>query len=252
MARAIKTRPSGSGTAAREGREASRSSNAAWSIRRARDLQILESRALGKLSWIVHGFSTRPGGASMLNEKPSLNLGFTEWDERERVVANREKFMAVLGAREMPLVTARQFHSDVIHVVADSRAEAEKADALVTGTPGLLLGVQTADCVPILLADPRRRVVAAIHAGWRGTLSRIAVKTLGRMRMEFGTQPRDVIVAIGPAIGRCCYEVGPEVAQAFAAGPIATITSRGCVPNSMRIRPRVFTAMRESVPRQPA
>jgi YfiH family protein len=153
----------------------------------------------------------------MLEGKPALNLGFTEWDERERVLANREKFIAALGAREMPLLTLWQFHSDVIHVAAEPGAEAPKADALITSTPGLLLGVQTADCVPILLADTRRRVVAAIHSGWRGTLARIAVKTLGRMRMEFGTRPRDVLAAIGPAIGRCCYEVGPEVAQAFAA-----------------------------------
>ena len=117
----------------------------------------------------------------------------------------------------MPLVTARQFHSDIIHVAADLRGEAPKADALMTSTSGMLLGVQTADCVPILLADTRRRVVAAIHAGWRGTLARIAVKALGQMRMEFATEPHDVIAAIGPAIGRCCYEVGPEVAQAFAA-----------------------------------
>ena len=87
----------------------------------------------------------------------------------------------------------------------------------MTRTRGLLLGVQTADCVPILLADTRHRVVAAIHAGWRGTLARIAVKALGRMRMEFGTRPRDIVAALGPAIGRCCYEVGSDVARSFAA-----------------------------------
>jgi hypothetical protein len=84
-----------------------------------------------------------------------------------------------------------------------------------------LLTVQTADCVPVLLADRKRRVVAAVHAGWRGTLARVVVKTLGRMRFEFGTRPEDVVAAIGPSIGRCCYEVGPEVAQAFA-GQFAT------------------------------
>jgi YfiH family protein len=198
-------------------RNSPRTGSTAWGIRRARELQVAESRALGKLSWLTHGFSTRVGGASVLEGKPALNLGFTEWDERERVAANREKFAAALGASEMPLITMRQFHSDVIHVVAAAGADAPKADALITGTPGLLVGVQTADCVPILLADTRRRVVAAIHAGWRGTLARIVVKTLGRMRMEFGTQTRDVVAALGPAIGRCCYEVGPEVAQAFAA-----------------------------------
>ncbi len=217
MARAIKTRSSGRGPARRKSRATPRDCGTAWVIRRARGLQVLESRALEKLAWLVHGFSTRPGGSSVLEGKPALNLGFTEWDERERVGANREKFLAALGARDLPLVTLRQFHSDVIHVAAPPAAEAPKADALITGTPGLLLGVQTADCVPILLADTRQHVVAAIHAGWRGTLARIAVKTLGRMTMEFGTRPRDVVAALGPAIGRGCYEVGPEVAQAFAA-----------------------------------
>ena len=217
MARATKTRSSKRRPVKREGRAAPSNGNSAWAIRRARGVQVAESRALGKLGWLVHGFSTRPGGASVLDGKPALNLGFTDWDERERVTANREKFVAALDAREMPFVTLRQFHSDVIHVAAAPCAEAPKADALITGTRGLLLGVQTADCVPILLADTRRRVVAAVHAGWRGTLARIAVKTLGRMTMEFGTRARDVSAAIGPAIGRCCYEVGPEVAQAFAA-----------------------------------
>jgi YfiH family protein len=194
-----------------------RDRSASWSIRHARGLQLVKSGALGKLGWLVHGFSTRPGGASILDANPRLNLGFTERDEKERVARNREKFIDTLGAPEMTLIAMRQFHSDVIRVAAAPVAEAPKADGLITSTPGLLLGVQTADCVPILLADTGRRAVAAIHAGWRGTLARIAVKALGQMRMEFGTEPRDVVAALGPAIGRCCYEVGPEVAQAFAA-----------------------------------
>jgi hypothetical protein len=213
----MKTRSSGRSAAARGSRTAPRGASDAWTIRRARGLQVLEARGLAKLGWLTHGFSTRPGGASSLDGKPALNLGFTEWDARQLVAANRAKFAEAIGAQEMPLVTLRQFHSDVIHVAAAPCDEAPKADALITSAPGLLLGVQTADCVPILLADTRRRVVAAIHAGWRGTLARIAVKTLGRMSMEFGTRPRDVVAALGPAIGRGCYEVGPEVAQAFAA-----------------------------------
>jgi YfiH family protein len=217
MARAIKTRSVGSGASARKGRATPGNGSAGWEIRRTRGLQVIESRALGKLGWLVHGFSTRPGGASELEGKSALNLGFTDWDDHERVAANRSKFAAGVGADGLPLVTLRQFHSDVIHVAAAPCEEAPKADAVITSTPGLLLGVQTADCVPILLADSRRRVVAAIHAGWRGTLARIAAKTLGQMRMKFGTRPRDIVAALGPAIGRCCYEVGPKVAQAFAA-----------------------------------
>jgi len=203
--------------AARSGRAAARKGTPAWTIHRARGLQVVQSPALGKLGWLAHGFSTRTGGESVVEGNRALNLGFTEWDGRERVAANRAKFVATIGADKMPLVTLRQFHSDVIYVAAAPCAEAPKADALITDIPGLLLGVQTADCVPILLADTRRRVVAAIHAGWRGTLARIAAKTLGQMRMQFGTRARDVVAALGPAIGQCCYEVGPEVAQAFAA-----------------------------------
>jgi YfiH family protein len=226
MARAIKTRSTRSAGSARNLSEGGRQGDPHWLARRAGGLQILESRSLAKLGWLVHGFSTRSGGKSELDGKVALNLGFTDWDERARVAENRAAFTAAISAREMSLIALRQFHSDVIHSVAATppeesntnapSADAPKADALMTRLPGLLLGVQTADCVPILLVDTRQHAVAAIHAGWRGTLARIAVKTLGRMRMEFGTRARDVVAALGPAIGRCCYEVGPEVAQAFA------------------------------------
>jgi YfiH family protein len=217
MARAMKTRPARRASPQPGANAAPGPDIAAWKIRRAGGLQIVESRNLAALDWLVHGFSTRPGGKSFPNEKPALSLGFTDWDERGSVVANRAKFTAVLEASEMPLLTLRQFHSDVVHVAAEFEEETPKADALVTHTPGLLLTVQTADCVPILVVDTRQHAVAAVHAGWRGTLARVVVKTLGRMQMEFGTRLGDVVAALGPAIGRCCYEVGPEVAQAFAA-----------------------------------
>jgi polyphenol oxidase len=217
MARALKTRSSRRASAPPGAGAAARRDIGAWTVRHAHGLEIVESRQMAKLDWLVHGFSTRPGGESLLGGEPTLNLGFTDWDERASVAANRAKFAAAVAAKQMTLVTLRQIHSDVIHVVAAPAADAPKADALATRTPGLLLGVQAADCVPILLADTRQRAVAAIHAGWRGTLARIAVKALGRMRMEFGTRPRDVVAALGPSIGRCCYEVGPEVTQAFAA-----------------------------------
>jgi polyphenol oxidase len=92
-----------------------------------------------------------------------------------------------------------------------------KGDALATNRAGLLLGVRTADCSPILIVDPKKRAVAAIHAGWRGTLARIVVKTIGQMQMEFKSNPKDMLAAIGPTIGGCCYEVGTEVAADFSA-----------------------------------
>jgi hypothetical protein len=186
-----------------------------WHVRRAQGVQILRCGALEKISWLVHGFTLRPGGASVLAGKRVFNLGRTEWDTHENVQANRKKLLAALGAGKMQLVSQRQFHSAMARVFDAPPAEPLQGDAAITRTPGLLLAVLTADCVPILLVDSKRRVVAAVHAGWRGTLKRVAEKTLGKMRMSFGTHPRDILAVLGPGIGRCCYEVGAEVAQAF-------------------------------------
>jgi YfiH family protein len=188
-----------------------------WKEKRSDGLTLLVSPTLTRVPWMIHGFSTRSGGASKLDGKQRvLNLGFTEWDKREAVEANRKSFLKALGAPKMTLVTLKQVHSDAIHVITAAPAAPLSGDALITRTPGLLLAVQTADCVPILLADTRNCVVAAVHAGWRGTLARIVAKAVGRMQMEFGTKPADVVAAIGPSIGRCSFEVGPEVARAFA------------------------------------
>ena len=226
---------------------------AMWRMRRARGLQILEAPAFAKLDWLVHGFSTRPGGVSELeslrdgrkSSEKALNLGFTDWDTREQVLANREKFFHAAGADKMRIVGMQQIHSDIVHRV-DATASAGrdvpcKGDALITRERGVLLVVQTADCIPILLADTKRRAVAAIHAGWRGSVRRIAAKALGRMQMEFGTRPEDVIAALGPGIGQSCYEVGAEVAKEFHAqfpasrewfdGPFESLVADGNDPN---------------------
>jgi YfiH family protein len=105
----------------------------------------------------------------------------------------------------------------LIHRFSAISSHSCNGDASVTDISGLLLAAQTADCVPILLVDRKKRAVAAIHAGWRGTLARITQKTVGRMQAEFGSRPSDVIAAIGPAIGQCCYEVGVELVTKFTA-----------------------------------
>src|SRR5579863_301160 len=203
-----------------------KSADSNFQERRSSGVTFLIARPLARLPWAIHGFSTRSIGASHLDKSPRcrggiLNLGFTEWDTREAVQANRKAFLQALGADGMKLVTLKQIHSDAIHLTNEAPANslsvpACSGDALITRTRGLLLAVQTADCVPILLADQKLHAVAAIHAGWRATLARIVAKSVGRMNMEFGTRPQDLVAAIGPAIGRCSYEVGPEVAQAFA------------------------------------
>jgi len=178
-------------------------------------MQILQVPALTRLPWLIHGFSTRPGGLSLRDGEKVLNLGFTDWDTKENVLENRRHLQSALGAADLNLISLRQIHSDVIHFFKAAPAEPCQGDASATDRPGLLLGVQTADCVPILLVDPKKRAVAAVHAGWRGTLARIVVKAIGQMQMEFKTKPADLLAAIGPSIGACCYEVGTEVATQF-------------------------------------
>ena len=190
---------------------------ARWTTRSSKSIRVLQVPALSRIAWLIHGFSTRQGGASTLKGKRVLNLGFTEWDSRENVRENRHRFQSAIGADQLVLVPLLQFHSDSILCFDEPPTKPSRADASITNRPGLLLAVQTADCVPILLADPRNRAVAAVHAGWRGTLRRIVAKAIGRMQMQFGTQPKDLLAAIGPAIGGCCYEVGTEVAAAFKA-----------------------------------
>lgn len=198
---------------ASQSRERSRGPDCATGT--AAHADVLKSIAFSKVSFLCHGFSTIAGGSSDLAGQSVLNLGFTEWDSREDVLENRRRFQAALGAEQMSLVTLKQFHSDVVHVFDSAGADPCKGDAAITNRPGLLLAVQTADCVPILLADPKKRAIAAIHAGWRGTLARIVAKTIGAMQMHFATSPHDLLAAIGPCIGPCCYEVGTEVATQF-------------------------------------
>jgi YfiH family protein len=188
---------------------------AEWRLRRRGSVVVLEALPLARIPWLVHGFSTRVGGASRQDDKRMLNLGYTEWDERARVDENRRRFVGALGAAEMEFTGLRQFHSSMVRIFRRASTVRLKGDALATRKRRLLLTVQTADCVPILLADTRKRVVAAVHAGWRGTAARVAQKTVGDLRMHFGTRPEDVVAAIGPSIGGCCYEVGPDVAHEF-------------------------------------
>jgi YfiH family protein len=185
------------------------------STRASRSLRLLQIPAFSKLPWLIHAFSTAPGGASPLEGEKVLNLGFTDWDTRENVQENRRRFQTAAGAKDLTLITLKQFHSDVIHLFDTTPTDPCSGDASITNRPGLLLAIQTADCVPILLVDTKKRAIAAIHAGWRGTLARIAAKTIGKMQMHFGTKLSDLLAAIGPSIGPCCYEVGTEVATQF-------------------------------------
>jgi YfiH family protein len=188
--------------------------------------KILQADSLKPIPWLIHGFSTRPGGLSQVYGGRTLNLGFTQQDSRAAVEQNRTKFLRQLGAisngRAWPLVTVRQIHSDLIHCVSEvGKATAPKStlagDGLITQTPGILLAILTADCLPVVLVDATRRAVGVFHAGWRGTLKRIVEKGVGEMHRWFGTSPGDLRAAIGPGVHGCCYNVGPEVRTQFAS-----------------------------------
>jgi YfiH family protein len=162
-----------------------------------------------------------------------LNLGYIQSDRRSSVEKNRKLFFRGIGAERFSLATLHQIHSDRIGQVlraADeklqyrpsggSRSEQPKislseGDALLTHEPGILLSVRSADCMPVLLVDPRQRAVAAVHAGWRGAVNGIIEKTVMEMGRLFTSRPRDLVAAVGPFIHSCCYEVGEELVETF-------------------------------------
>jgi YfiH family protein len=169
-----------------------------------------------------NAFSTRLGGVSPM-QHDALNLAGFDDDTAENIYENRRRFLKLFDD-DWTLASCWQKHSADVRVVKNSEdarppedalGETIYCDALTTSTPRILLGVKTADCVPVLLGDERTGACAAIHAGWRGTLASIVPRTLERMAEEFGMQAVDVRAAIGPAANACCYEVGTEVISAF-------------------------------------
>ncbi|MGI4829019.1 MAG: peptidoglycan editing factor PgeF [Janthinobacterium lividum] len=178
-----------------------------------------------RFPWLRAGFSTRQGGGSTIYGEAEQNLGCTREDDPQTVADNRARFVAaVAGDATMQLVTSHQIHGGLIRDLEVEHLELEpealmtaggkatrRADGLLSRSPGRLLGILTADCVPVLVADTRTHAVAAFHAGWRGTLARIVERGIGSLRLRYGSRPEDLIAAIGPAIGACCYSVSEEV-----------------------------------------
>jgi YfiH family protein len=161
-----------------------------------------------------HAFSTRLGGVSE-GLYASLNVGLNSGDDLARVRENRRRFLAA-GGFARPWVSVHQVHGpDVVAIGASEIPDAEYGDALISDRPGVPIGVFTADCTPLLLADRSGRAVAAVHAGWRGTVAGIAARAVEALERRFGLAPSDLVAAIGPAAKRCCYEVGEEVVEAF-------------------------------------
>src|SRR5262249_18322591 len=150
----------------------------------------LRAPSLARVSWLVHGFSTRGRGYSNVYGGHALNLGFTKDDSKAAVERNRRAFIqtAVEATRKnkWQLVTLRQIHSDIIHPIFEIPPAPLAGDGLITNVPGILLGVLAADCFPVILVDPKKRAVGVFHAGWRGTVKRIVEKGIGEMHRWFG------------------------------------------------------------------
>ena len=169
-----------------------------------------------------HCFTTRFGGVST-GAQESLNIAFGNGDAMENVEKNLHILASSLDFDPKKFVLTRQTHSDIVRVVTEQdcltlcHRDYPECDALVTNTPGLALLVFTADCTPILLHDPVTGAVGAAHAGWRGTAQAIGVKTLRAMVDNFGCDPKNVRAAIGPNIGKCCFETDADVPQAIVA-----------------------------------
>ncbi len=175
-------------------------------------------------SGAAHGFSTRLGG---LSPAPwdSLNLGANRGDDPANVRKNFRRFCAALGTDPDALVKNHQIHSDRVRpvgpadVMGDPAAPGSfEADGLVTDVPGVCLTVFSGDCIPILLYDPKRRCIAAAHAGWRGTASGIAARAVEAMVLNYGCRPEHILAAIGPGISPCCFETHGDVPDGLRSG----------------------------------
>jgi YfiH family protein len=173
----------------------------------------LQPRIFDAIPGLIAAESTRHGGVSQGNYT-ALNLGLSTEDDPIAVEENRRIFFQSLGLSPAQIASAYQIHGDAILKV-DQAGRADGYDALITNVPNIFLTVTIADCTPILIADPRTRAVAAIHAGWRGTIAEIVSKTITRMQAEFGVQPQDCLAYIGTCIDECSFEVNADVADHF-------------------------------------
>jgi YfiH family protein len=190
-----------------------------WSWVQRQGLALLRADALAAAG-VCHAFTTRPGGAS----RPpfdTLNLSRGVGDDRGTVQANRAAVLAALDRDPADHVEVAQVHGRevVVATAADRGRTAGRADGVASADPRTVLAVHCADCVPVLLWDRRRGAAAAVHAGWRGLAAGVVTATVAAMGTAFGTAPEDLVAAVGPAIGPCCYEVDGPVRERFAPWP---------------------------------
>lgn len=193
----------------------------AFRLSRKGAVEYLEAVPFAECGFLSHAFSTRHSGVSE-GRFASLNFSCREGDPVENVARNRELLAEAFQIPVHRCITMNQMHGDGILTIVGSGhenspfppEEERQCDALVTDKPGIAIGIKTADCVPILLVDRVRRVIGVVHAGWRGTALNIAGKVIAAFVKDFRSREKDILAAIGPAIGQCCYQVDIPVYQA--------------------------------------
>ncbi len=181
----------------------------------------LASEEIEQAGGVAHGFSTRLGGISE-GMWASLNLGVSRGDDPDHVRENYRRFLTAIGAQGPRMAMSNQVHENHVRVITKADVKEDpyekvtyEADGLVTDLPGVTLVIFSADCLPILYYDPVRQVVAAAHAGWRGTASDIAGAVVRKMEEVYGCDPQNILAAIGPGIGPCCFETHEDVPNAM-------------------------------------
>lgn len=195
------------------------------------DISYLSSPAIDQYKGTSHAFLCRTGGVSV-QPYESLNFDARDTDTTENVKENTRIASAAFGVDLGALYNPNQVHGDGIVIIKGSPDPPRTdADSVITNVTGQPIGIQTADCQPILFFDPINKAIGAAHAGWKGTALSIAVKTIEAMKLTFGTRPEDLLVTLGPCIGPCCYEIGSNVIdkfeRAFGRGLEYIITHNG-------------------------
>lgn len=190
-----------------------------FSLGKKKTIEYLQSPLLNNCDFLEHAFCTRRGGASRDDYK-SLNMSFREGDEEFRVLSNWDRLATAFAIPMEQFLVVNQVHGDAIFVIKPhgsyfSSSDELSYDAIVTSRADLAICIKTADCVPVFIMDQVKKVIAVVHAGWKGSALEISAKVIRLMQKQYGSQPINILAAIGPSIGKCCYEVDQVTADAF-------------------------------------
>jgi len=188
-------------------------------VAKKKSIAYMHAPIFGSCDFLVHAFCTRVGGVSR-DEYKGLNLSFKEGDEEFRVLANWDKLATAFEIPMENFLVLNQVHGDDVLVINPlgeffSSRDQLNYDAIITNRANLAICIKTADCVPVFLVDPVKKAIAAVHAGWKGTALGITDKVARLMKSQYGSEPRELLAAIGPSIGSCCYEVDEPAYNAF-------------------------------------